>query len=84
MANQKIASGSIDVFKALEKALDPLGPQMKEALYLHLARKYGISFIGGVAPVKEIEDALFIIFERGATPLINQFRENLRNERHHK
>lgn len=82
MSGPKIAPESLNVFKALEKALDPLGPQMKEALYLHLARKYGISFIGGFAPVKEIEDALYIIFERGATPLIHEFRENLRNERH--
>lgn len=84
MAKQKVAAEPINVFRALEKALDPLGPQMKEALYLHLARKYGISFIGGFAPVKEIEDALFIIFERGANPLIRQFRENLRNQHHHR
>lgn len=70
---------STSVFKALEKALDPLGPDMKEALYLHLAKKYGISFIGEYASVKEIEDALVIIFERGATPLIRRFKENLKN-----
>jgi hypothetical protein len=70
---------STSVFKALEKALDPLGPDMKEALYLHLAKKYGISFIGDYASVKEIEDALVIIFERGATPLIRRFKENLKN-----
>ena len=70
---------STSIFKALEKALDPLGPDMKEALYLHLAKKYGISFIGDYASVKEIEDALVIIFERGATPLIRRFKENLKN-----
>ena len=78
MVRHNSALSSISVFKALEKALDPLGPDMKEALYLHLAKKYGISFIGDYAPVKEIEDALVIIFERGATPLIHRFRENLK------
>jgi len=76
MAQHSVSSTSI--FKALEKALDPLGPTMKEALYVHLAKKYGISFIGDYAPVKEIEDALVIIFERGATPLIRRFRDNLK------
>lgn len=79
MARHDNSLKSVNVFKALEKALDPLGPDMKEALYLHLAKKYGISFIGEHAPAKEIEDALVIIFERGASPLIRRFRDNLEN-----
>ena len=66
------------VFKALDRTLDPLGPEMKDALYLHLAKKYGISFVNDYAPVNEIEDALVIIFDSGAQPLIRQFKDNLK------
>ena len=67
------------VFKALDTTLDLLGPEMKDAFYLHLAKKYGISFVNDYAPVKEIEDALVIIFDSGAQPLIRQFKKNLKH-----
>ena len=66
-----------DVRNALDRALDLLGPEMKNAVYLHLGLKYGITFSDGYAPTSEIEDALFILFENGAQPLIKKFKSNL-------
>lgn len=68
-----------DVKAALDSALDLLGPEMKDTVYFHIGLKYGITFTDGYAPTKEIEDALFILFENGAKPLIKKFRSNLVN-----
>jgi hypothetical protein len=62
---------------ALDSALDLLGPEMKETVYFHIGLKYGITFSDEYAPVKEIEDALFILFENGARPLVKKFRNSL-------
>ena len=62
--------------KALDKALDPLGP-FKEGIFMTLALKYGITFADDKVDTKEIEDLLYIIFERGAQPLIESFKKNL-------
>lgn len=66
-----------NVKAALDRALDLLGDEMKNAVYLHLGLKYGITFADGYAPTKEIEDALFILFGNGAQPLIKKFKNNL-------
>jgi hypothetical protein len=66
-----------NVKAALDSALDLLGPQMKDTVYFHIGLKYGITFSDNYAPIKEIEDALFILFENGARPLIKKFRKNL-------
>lgn len=66
-----------NVKTALDSALDLLGPEMKNAVFLHLGLKYGITFADGYAPTKEIEDALFILFENGAQPLITRFKNHL-------
>jgi hypothetical protein len=66
-----------NVKTALDSALDLLGPEMKNAVFLHLGLKYGITFADGYAPTKEIEDALFILFENGAQPLIMRFKNHL-------
>jgi hypothetical protein len=68
-----------NVKTALDSALDLLGPEMKNAVFLHLGLKYGITFADGYAPTKEIEDALFILFENGAQPLIMRFKNHLRS-----
>lgn len=68
-----------NVKAALDSALDLLGPQMKDTVYFHIGLKYGITFSDNYAPIKEIEDALFILFENGARPLIKKFRKNLGN-----
>jgi len=68
-----------NVKTALDSALDLLGPEMKNAVFLHLGLKYGITFGDGYAPTKEIEDALFILFENGAQPLIMRFKNHLRS-----
>lgn len=66
-----------NVKTALDSALDLLGPEMKNAVFLHLGLKYGITFADGYAPTKQIEDALFILFENGAQPLIMRFKSHL-------
>jgi hypothetical protein len=73
------SSKAANVKAALDETLDLLGPEMKNALYLHLGLKYGITFADDYAPTKEIEDALFILFESGAQPLIKKFRTQLNN-----
>jgi hypothetical protein len=53
---------------------------MKDAIFLDLAMKHGITFVNGCGPVNEIEDALVIIFGRSAPPLTHQFKNNLETQ----
>jgi hypothetical protein len=66
-----------NVKAALDNTLDLLGPELKNTVYLHLGLKYGITFTDDYAPTKEIEDALFILFETGAMPLVKKFKNQL-------
>jgi len=70
---------NVNVKDALDKALDLLGP-LKDDVFLLLGLKYGVNFTDDYAPIKEIEDLLVILFEKGAEPLISEFRSQLRRQ----
>jgi len=69
-------TATLKVKEALEKSLELLGP-LKEDVILTLGLKYGITFSDDYAPIKEIEDLLFFLFETGAEPIVQNFRNNL-------
>jgi hypothetical protein len=77
-SNNNSVQSLANVKQSLDRSLDIFGQKLKEDIFLHLALKYGITFDGSAAvQPKEIEEALFILFDRGAGIIIEEFRKNL-------